>query len=140
MLCLSYHVVVKRRKKKTSKYGNKSPNIAASKEILLTENDRILYAYKRNSAGQYSEVVNVSYEIHLKEKWITIVRYDSSHGYLHKHIRTSFLDERETTSTGGVIKKGSHHKWLTWALNDLKLNFIEYRRLFFKRSKTVDNY
>lgn len=112
----------------------------ATKEFLLTEHDRIKYSYKKDRTGKFLEVTNVSYEIKVKNQWITIVRYDSSHGYLHRYTKISLSNESEITGTDRVIKRGDHHRWLTWALKDLRKNFIEYRRLFFKRSKTVDNY
>ena len=84
------------------------------------------------------EVVNVSYEIKIKEEWVTILRYDSEHGFLHCHIRLSLSDVKEAVTTNNVIKKGTPHKWLTWAIDDIKANYLQYRRGFMKRSKLID--
>lgn len=110
-------------------------------EQLLTFVDRITYIYKVNaSTRQIVEVVNVSYEVKIEAKWITIVRYDSSHNYLHKHIKVFLESELEITTRDRVKQKGDHKSWLTWAIDDVQKNFYEYRRLFFKRSKIIDNF
>lgn len=139
-VCLKIKVVKKRKGKKFNKYKHKAKESLITKEFSLTGQDRITYSYKKDGRGKYLEVTNVSYEATIRNKWITIVRYDSSHGYLHRHTRISLSNESETTNTDRVIKRGSHHKWLTWAIKDLRANFVDYRRLFFKRSKTIDNY
>lgn len=130
----------KQKRKKFHKYKSRSKESLVTSEFPLTEQDRITYSYKKDDRGKYIEVTNVSYEGRIRDEWITIVRYDSSHGYLHRHTRISLSNESETTHTNRVIKRGSHHKWLTWAIKDLRANFVDYRRLFFKRSKTIDNY
>jgi len=68
--------------------------IAGNNPIYLSDSDRITYAYKRNRENKkISEVVNVSLEIKIKSKWLTIKRYDSSHGFLHRHTRVSIGDD-----------------------------------------------
>jgi hypothetical protein len=108
------------------------------REILLTEKDRINYIYKRDSLGKVIEVTNVSYDINIRDEWVTIVRYDSSHGILHVHRKISFTDPRDTPSTLGVKRKGDHTKWLTWAISDIKSKFEDYKRGFLKRSNLRD--
>lgn len=118
-----------------SKYKRKETIV--KNEFPLTTQDQITYIYKIEK-GEYVEVTNVSYDIKIENRWMTIVRLDSSHGYLHRHIRVS-LDNTDE-ATGGEIEQGSHHSWLTIAVEDLKVNFLEYRRLFFERSEVVDSY
>lgn len=133
------------KKRKKSKYSSKI-NVAKfrstkSNEQLLSHTDRITYVYTVDiKTKQTIEVINVSYEIKIDEKWITIIRYDSSHGYLHKHIRVSLENEQEITTRDRVVQKGDHKSWLTWAIDDIQKDFYEYRRLFFKRSKIIDKY
>ena len=56
-------------------------------DFSLSHEDRITYNYARKSStNEIVEVVNVSFEILIKEKWHTIIRYDSHHGFLHKNI------------------------------------------------------
>ncbi len=110
-------------------------------EQLLTTTDRLIYIYVIDTkTNRTIEIVNVSYEVKIEKHWKTIIRYDSAHGYLHKHIRVSLIDEKETTTRDRVKQKGDPKIWLTWAVGDIQRNFIEYRRLFFKRSKVIDNY
>ncbi len=106
-----------------------------SQQIYLSDTDRITYSYKRDYTRNVSEVNNVSYEIRIKEKWLTIVRYDSSHGYLHRHLVISADNPSDTPSRIGVIQKGNHPKWLTWAINDIKNRYLDYKRGFLRRSK-----
>ena len=129
-----------RIKKRKNKFKNKTllKEDLVPKDISLTDEDRITYLYKRGSDGEIIEVTNVSHDTKIGEEWITIVRYDSSHGELHRHIRVSLQDEKDTPTTIGVKKKGSHDNWLTWAINDIKQRFEDYKRGFLKRSKVID--
>lgn len=121
--------------KKRNKYRKKNIEKITKKEFLLTPQDKITYIYKIEKR-EYIEVTNVSHEIKVENEWMTIVRFDSSHGYLHRHLRVS-LDNKDE-SIGGKIEQGSHHDWLTIAIADIRTNFIEYRRQFFERSDIVD--
>jgi hypothetical protein len=80
------------------------------------------------------KVINVSYEAWIENSWLTILRYDSTHGYLHQHARFSLTQEKEFISKERVLQFGSHQDWLTWAIEDIKTNFMSYRQAFFKRS------
>jgi len=107
-------------------------------DFLLSLEDRITYNYKKRfSTNEIVEVVNVSFEILIKGKWHTIIRYDSHHGYLHKHIRLTFSDEK--TIVEQVNIPGTHSDWLTWAINDLIENFMEYKKIFFEDNSIVNN-
>lgn len=103
-------------------------------EIYLSHADRITHVSLRNTERRVVEVINVSYEINIDGEWITIVRFDSHHNYLHRHIRISLDDEREIEDTVGVKKKGEPALWYTWAIQYIKVKFIEYRTKFTKRS------
>jgi hypothetical protein len=80
------------------------------------------------------EVINVSYEAWIKKHWLTILRYDSTHRYLHQHTRFSLTKEKEFISKEHLLQTGSHQDWLTFAIADIKTNFSSYRRAFFHRS------
>ncbi|MBI2039987.1 hypothetical protein HYT18_02860 [Candidatus Microgenomates bacterium] len=108
-----------------------------SNEIILTETDRITHIRRVDSKRTILEVVNVSYETKVDEEWMTIVRYDSTHGFLHRHLRISLDDSREIINTTGVKKKGTVHVWYTWAIHDLLLRHQDYKKGFMKRSKVV---
>ena len=107
-------------------------------DFPLSHEDRITYNYSRNpSTKEIIEVVNVSFEVLIKGKWHTVIRYDSHHGYLHKHIRLTLSDEK--TIVERVNIPGTHSNWLTWAINDLIENFMEYKNTFFENNSIVDN-
>ncbi len=107
-------------------------------DFPLSHEDRITYNYARKLlTNEIVEVINVSFEILIKGKWHTIIRYDSHHGYLHKHIRLTLSDEK--TIVEQINISGTHSDWLTWAINDLIENFIEYKKTFFENNSVVDN-
>lgn len=107
-------------------------------EIRLSDYDKITHLAYMDKSRKISEVVNVSYEILLEGMWLTIVRFDSHHGYLHRHTRISLKDETEVEDTVGVKKKGMPDLWYTWAIQDITKNYISYRASFTKRSKILN--
>lgn len=111
---------------------------STTQNITLSQTDRITYIFKyfklRNKKVRVYEVTNVSYEILIKKRWITIVHYDSSHGFLHRHIRISLKDESETITTSNVKRKGDPGSWLKWAISDLSIKHTYYRKQFMSRS------
>lgn len=113
------------------------PNIPTnrkSQQFNLTEDDRITYVYEITNERKVVEVVDVSYEHKLKDKWFTVIRYDSEHGYLHRHSRIEDID-KEIVTTIGVKKKGDAGKWLTWAIKDISTRYENYKRGFLKKKK-----
>jgi hypothetical protein len=126
---------------KAAKKKEKSFLRTKKSDQLLTTTDRLIYIYVIDTnTNKTIEVVNVSYEIKIEKDWITIIRFDSAHGYLHKHNRISLDVRQETTTRDSVKQKGDPKRWLTWAIHDIQNNFFEYRRLFFKRSKVNDSF
>lgn len=103
-------------------------------QIYLTETDRITYVYAITDNRKIVNVVNVSYDLKVNDKWVTVVRYDSEHGYLHRHDRIK-NSEVEVTTIFGVIKKGDASEWLTWAVNDIIKKNQDYKTGFLKRNK-----
>jgi hypothetical protein len=111
---------------------------AIKDEIVLSEEDRITYIYVREpTTRSVTEVTNASYETKYAGKWITLVRYDSTHGYLHRHTRLSVHDDSETITP--VHLSGSHADWLTWAITDLKHYYKSYYHAFLERSGALDS-
>ena len=129
-----------RGRKKRGSYKSKQQKKLAririiSREIPLTVTDRITYVYTRDKTTDViREVTNVSYDAWIKKNWLTILRYDSAHGYLHQHSRSSLADQKEYISKDQVLQVGKPQEWLTWAIEDIKTNFLAYRRAFFNRS------
>lgn len=106
-------------------------------EIVLTEADKITHIRRVDSKRTILEVVNVSYETKIDDEWMTIVRYDSTHGFLHRHLRISFDSSEEIINTVGVKKKGTVRVWYTWAIKDILSKYLDYKNGFIKRSKGV---
>lgn len=111
------------------------PTRKISKEIYLSESDRITRISLVDRNRKVLEVTNVSYEIRIDYKWMTIIRYDSSHGFLHRHTRFSLDDPVEVVERENVKQKGDPDSWYTWAIEDIKKRFMEYRIGFTKRSR-----
>src|SRR5436190_6554773 len=107
-------------------------------DFHLSQQDRIIYAYTRSAEDNtILEVVNVSYDVLIKRKWYTIIRYDSHHGYLHQHERLTLKDEKDIAEP--IKLPGTHADWLTWAITDLTKHFREYKQSFFDNNSIVDN-
>src|SRR5438094_9652752 len=95
-----------------------------SREIPLTDTDRITYVYvKDKTTDVIQKVINVSYEAWIEKRWLTILRYDSTHGYLHQHARFSLTQEKEFISKEHILQAGSHQDWLPGQSRTLKQIF-----------------
>lgn len=69
----------------------------------------------------------VQYELKIKDKWYTMVRYDTAHGFAHKDI----------VSFKGKVKKealpfNDFNLALTFAEKDLRDNWQKYRKHYLK--------
>ena len=104
------------------------------KRFFLSENNRSTRIFKQIETGKITEIICVSLEIIINNKWETIVYYDNVHGYLHRHERLSASDESETIATLGVRQKGTVRRLLKWAIRDISINYINYKKRFLKSS------
>lgn len=157
--CVNFHSMVKRkfRKRRRNPRGGRwnpilpvtpnrkiktTPLKPVKQEIVLTDSDRLSVLYEVDENGKVQNVVNVSYDVKVGKGWVTIVHYDSKHGYLHRHMRISLAEPREEVTTSGVIQRGGPKKWLVWAIKDFTKDekYINYRVGFFRRSKIKDLY
>mgnify|MGYP001600306590 CR=1 FL=1 len=109
-----------------SKEGNIPLNIA--------QEDRISFSVLRNSKQKLRKIENISYEINIEGNWEWIVRYDDhgGTGLLHRHIRISLKDESNVESTAGIKKYKNKDYELTWICNDIKRNYLIFRKKFLK--------
>jgi len=104
-----------------------------SATIVLTPEDQIIYIYERDENNKTIEVVNVSYQILIDSCWVTIIRFDSEHGYLHGHRRVTLDRESEIVFTANFFpKKGGPRRWLTWSIQHLKEKYLIYKKSFLK--------
>lgn len=124
-----------------NKYAKKVPEIQFTQseaEIYLGETDKIVYVNKLLKTRRMVEITTVAYSSLIKGEWITIVYYDNepSHGVsLHVHITDNFTDRKDASTTDGVRQRGTVRRLHTWAVENLKNNWIYFKRAFLKRSK-----
>jgi hypothetical protein len=107
-------------------------------EFYLSEEDKVIYLYEVYENGTVAEVINVSYQVLINSDWITILRFDTHHGFLHGHMRISIGNPMEISFTATVKKSGNPHVLLTWAVERVKKSYLDYKRGFLKRSKRID--
>ena len=112
--------------------------VKSEAEIYLGDSDKIVYINKKLKSRKMVEVTTVAYVSLIKGDWITLIYYDNepSHGVnLHVHITDNFDDRNDAATATGVRQKGTVHRLHTWAVENLKDNWIYYKRAFLRRSK-----
>lgn len=67
----------------------------------------------------------VQYETKIGEFWYPVVRYDTSHGFAHRDIMTLRGSVKKTP-----LFNQDYNDALTFAENDLKLNWEHYKKRF----------
>lgn len=112
----------------------KEADIQFDHEYPLSETERTRYTYTRNKQNKITNIVCVSYDLYIKDEWVTVIYYDSEHGSLHRHETISLKDRNEVVTEENVKKKGSKETWLTWAIKDIQTRYLYYRKLFLTRS------
>lgn len=103
----------------------------------LPTTGRISYVYRLDNTATVVEVISVSYQISWRNQWITVIYYDSTHGKLHRHITASIHNPQTSVSTTGIDQEKTPHQWLTWAIDDIKANHLQYRADFLERSNPI---
>ncbi len=129
---------IKRVKRNKYRPKKEEPLVKKQHELNITPTDRVVNTYKIDSKKIKREVTSVSYECLINDEWVTIVYYDNDESHndrLHVHFKVSYQNqEYETPKSENVRQKGTVRRLNTWAVEDLKNNYIIYRRKFFKRS------
>lgn len=115
-----------------------------SKEVLHTksgdfplntaEGDRISFSILKNEKNNIRKIENVSFEINIDNKWEWVVRYDDhgGSGSLHRHIRISLKDDSSIETLSGIKKYKNKDFELTWIIDDIKRNYMIFRKNFLK--------
>lgn len=103
-------------------------------DFALSETEGIRYIYTRNSQNKITNIISVTYDIFINSEWVTVIYYDSEHGFLHRHETISFDNRNDIATEENVKKKGDRETWLTWAIKDILHKSIYYKKLFLKRS------
>lgn len=112
------------------KYRTKFPKLIKKGQLKYSKNNRGTYIYKLDKSGEILEIVCVSLEILIKNKWVTIVRYDTYHGQIHKHLRLSYESNATVVVNCGLSNDLTKHMLLTWAIKDISKNYISYKKEF----------
>lgn len=104
--------------------------------LNTAQQDRISFSVLRNDNNKLRKIENISYEININDNWEWVVRYDDhgGAGSLHRHIRVSLKDNSEVQSTDGIKKYKNKDFELTWVCDDIKRNYLDFRRKFLKNS------
>lgn len=93
--------------------------------IRLGETDR--YRHKHIRASGKIVYFRVQFETMVEDKWYTVVRYDTSHGFAHRDL---------INRKGDVIKTPifihDYNDALTFGESDLKANWEIYKERFLK--------
>lgn len=98
--------------------------------------DRISFSVLRNNKHELRKIENISYEINIEGNWEWVVRYDDhgGSGLLHRNIRISLKDDSNVESAEGIKKYKNKNYELTWVCNDIKRNYLIFRKKFLKNS------
>lgn len=67
----------------------------------------------------------LQYETKVKNTWYPVVRYDTSHGFAHRDLMSMKGEVKKTP-----LFKQDYNDALTFAENDLKSNWVYYKRRF----------
>jgi len=127
-------------KKNRNRYKKNQPNKLTihRNDYLISENNRITYIYRTNIQGIIVEIICVSLEIRIQKDWKTIIYYDSYHdGALHRHTYSSIVNDSDVADYLGVRKKGGQKRLLRWAIDDIKNNYLHYKKQFVKRCRKL---
>lgn len=118
--------------------------ITGTIKIQSSEEDQIIYTYERDNNYKILDVINVSQQTWVSGDWATVVRFDSENGFLHVHRKLSIQNQNGIKMVVSEKQKDDPQTWLTWAIDDIKKNFFNYKSDFLKRSnlsikKEIDN-
>ncbi len=96
--------------------------------FMLTDKDRKRHEHIIEKGKVIGFVVQ--YEIFFEERWMPVVRYDTSHGYAHKDLINP--DGSEEKIFMGAVELSEA---LTLADRDINENWERYKERYFRRLK-----
>ena len=102
--------------------------------LNIAQLDKISFSVLRNNKNNIRKIENVSYEIYIDDKIEWVVRYDDhgGTGLLHRHLRISLKDNSSVESSMNIKKYRNKDYELTWIINDIRRNYLIFRRNFLK--------
>lgn len=94
--------------------------------LLLTLEDR----RRRRHIAEKGKILkfSVQYETKVKGRWYPVVRYDTAHGYAHKHV--FYPDGRQRKSRMQIV---NYNLALKVAEDDVRRNWPRYKGQYFER-------
>lgn len=121
--------------KKPSLKENLHPQ-TGSIPLNIAQTDRISFSVLKNEKNNLRKIENISYEISIHDKWEWVIRYDDhgGSGFLHRHIRISLKDNSAVESADGIRRYKNKDYELTWVCDDIKRNYLMFRKKFLKNS------
>jgi hypothetical protein len=90
---------------------------------MLTSDDRYRHRHIRYKGNVLS--FTVQYETKFEGEWLTVVRYDSQHGFAHRDL----LDIKGNKQKTPMFTK-DYNEALTFAEYDIKSNWRIYKKAF----------
>lgn len=102
--------------------------------LNIAQTDKISFSVLKNEKNNIRKIENVSFEININNHWEWVVRYDDhgGSGSLHRHIRISLKDDSSIESLSGIKKYKNKDFELTWIIDDIKRNYMVFRKNFLK--------
>ena len=91
--------------------------------VRLSHRDR--YRHLHVKTGGQITFFRIQLETKVEGKWLAVVRYDTSHGFAHRDLLTPSGSAEKTPLFNQDIDDA-----LTFAENDLKTNWLSYRKRF----------
>lgn len=110
--------------------------------LYKSNTDKLHWCIEISLKGNTVKIADITFLIFVNDEWQWVVRYDDhgGDGLLHKHERLSLNDDSETTLSLPIRKNGNKKKLTEWAIDDIRKNYINYRRVFLKRNKVAALY
>lgn len=124
-------IILEKPKREERLYSQK-----ANFPLNIAQVDRISFSISRNKNKEIKKIENISYEIYVNGVWEWVVRYDDHGGLgiLHRHVRISLKDNHEIETHEGIKKYKNKNSQLTWVINDIKRNYLYWRKRLVKNT------
>ena len=100
--------------------------------VSITSQDR----RRRRHVAERGRILQfiVQYETIVEGRWLPVVRYDTAHGYAHKHV--FHPDDREDIIR---MQTQDYNKALSIAEEDVRNNWLNYKVTFLKEAEVNES-
>jgi len=96
--------------------------------FMLTDSDRKRHKHVSEKGKVKGFIVQFETKVH--DKWMPVVRYDTSHGFAHKDVIN-----RDGSKEKILLGEVSYDELLTEADKDINENWERYKERYFRRMK-----